>query len=347
MRREAYELANELNTELEASGEIMTECPGDLEMKRYKENILSEIKKEKKSRKSRFYRACAAACAALALIAGTALFGDEVHAAIRQISWNISAALGISEDLEDYKEVVNTSVSDNGYVITLQEAVVSEETLTLNYTVQREDGKRMDLVMMPSGSIYVNGKYMTGGAGGSADFLDEEQKILGIVMQYYKIDMDPSCENEFRIIFDSVGTENVTRGKWSFAFTADGADLMADTKRLDIGREFELPDGVKITVEEFTANELEQRIYYRISGPTDYIMMVKAVTGSGEQVEFGVRTQDGSSGYMQNEEIIDDGRLDENAGTVTMTLYALELPKESGRIGNDYVQVGEPFEIEL
>ena len=30
-----------------------------------------------------------------------------------------------------------------------------------------------------------------------------------------------------------------------------------------------------------------------------------------------------------------------------MTLYAVELPEEDGQISDDYVQIGEPFELEI
>lgn len=347
MNREAYKLANEMNTELESHGDYLSECLSDVEMKRYKNTILGEIKKEKHTGKNTFRRASVAACAALMLIAGTVAFGDEVHAAIKQIGWNISSALGISEDLADYKEVVNTSVTDKGYVLTLQEAVVSEEKLVVNYTLQREDGQPIENYLTPDGSLYINGKLMTGGAGGSSGFLDEDQMVLGAVAEYEAAGMDLTGENEFRLVFDQLGFENGVKGKWEFAFLADGTDLIADTKRTEIGKAFELPDGVTVTLKELAMNDLEQRIPYDLSGPTSYILMIKAEDAKGNQVEFGVRTQDRKSGYMQNEEVIDDGRLDTSGETVTMTLYAVELPEENGQISDDYVQIGEPFEVEI
>ena len=75
--------------------------------------------------------------------------------------------------------------------------------------------------------------------------------------------------------------------------------------------------------------------------------MIKAVDECGNQVEFGVRSQNQKSGYMQNEEVIDDGRLSAEAKSVTMTLYAVKLPESDGRISDDYVQVGEAFELKL
>ena len=102
-----------------------------------------------------------------------------------------------------------------------------------------------------------------------------------------------------------------------------------------------------VTLEEFTTNDLEQRISYSFSGTTDYIFKAEAVDSTGKQVEFGVRTQDKRSGYMQNEDIIDDGRIDDGAESVTITLYAMELPKESGQMSHDYIQLGESFELQL
>lgn len=347
MDRAAYELANRIKTEPEADWNTLAAGPGEIEMKKYKKYIVDEISRERKEKRKNSSGMYVAACAALILIIGTVSFGDEVHAMIRQVSWSIGNALGIASDLADYREVVNTSVADSGYVITLQDAVAFEEKLVINYTLQREDGGVMDGMPTADGSLYINGKNVTDGASGSAEFLDDEQKIVGVVLSYYVSDVDFSQENNFRITYDRVGTTDSVKGKWEFEFTADGTDLIADTKRIGIEKTFELPDGVKVTLNELIINDLEQGIYYSLSDATDHILKVEAVDSTGKQVEFGVRTQDKESGYMQNEEIIDDGRIDENAKSVTMTLYAVELPKESGQMSNDYVQLGEPFILEF
>ena len=50
MNREAYKLANEIKTELGASRDSLAECPSDVEMKRYKNSVLNEIRNEKKKK---------------------------------------------------------------------------------------------------------------------------------------------------------------------------------------------------------------------------------------------------------------------------------------------------------
>ena len=227
MNREAYKLANEIKTELGAPEDYLAECPSDVEMKRYQKNVLNEIRKEKRTKKGIFRRVSVAACAALILTVGTVAFGDEVHAAIKQIGWSIGNALGLSGELSDYKEVINTPMADKGYVITLQEAVVSESKLVINYTLQREDGQPMEEYLTPDGALYVNGDNFKVSAGGSAGFLDEEQRVLGVVAEYNLLDtgIDFSQENDYRIVFHELGLQNGIKGKWEFAFRADGADL--------------------------------------------------------------------------------------------------------------------------
>ena len=349
MNREAYELANELQTELLKNGDCLMETLDEMEMRRYQQAVLKEIREEKKMRRRTFGRRSAAACAAVVLLTGATVFGGEVHAAIRQISWSLSSALGLSADLEAYRDVVNTSVADHGYVVTLQEAVVSEEKLVVNYTIQQEDGASMEEILVPSGVVYVNGKPVLNGAGGSAGYLDEEQKIVGAEIRYELPGMDLSSVNEYRLVVDSLGHEKDLEGKWEFAFEAEGADLIADTRRIRLQKEFILPDGVSITLEELTLNDLEQRISYRTSERTDYVLQVLTEDSKGHKAEFDTIYYDGKigSGYMQNQEIIEDGRIDAEAESVDLTFYTVELPKESGRMSDDYVQVGDTFSVTL
>lgn len=349
MKKEAYRLANEIGAGQEPDAECLLDGAEDMDMEKYRTAVLKSIRREKKMRKKKYYGFAVAACAACAIVVSTAAFGDQVHAAIRQISWSIGNALGISEDLTGYREVVNTSVSDQGYVITLQEAVVSEDKLVVNYTIQREDGQPMgEEILVPNGTLYINGKAIHGAAGGSAGFIDEEQKVIGEVDDYQiSGDVDLTQENEYCLSFDSIGHEKEVRGKWEFAFTADGADLIADTVRAEINREFQLPDGTAVTLHEFTSNRLEQRITFTQSAGTRYQLMVMAEDQKGHQVEFGLRTVDGNVGYMQNEDIILDGRLDDAAGPFTLTLFAVELPEQDGQISDDYVQIGEAFELTI
>ncbi len=107
MKKEAYWLANEIGAGQEIDAECLMDGAEDMDMEKYRTAVLGSIRREKKMRKKKYYGFAVAACAACAVLVGTAAFGDQVHAAIRQISWSIGNALGISADLEKYREVVN------------------------------------------------------------------------------------------------------------------------------------------------------------------------------------------------------------------------------------------------
>lgn len=362
MDRRAYELANEIKTEPLAEKEDHSPCLEQEAVLKYQNAILAQIQKEREDKKmekankaagaNRFPGtgrwAAAAACAAI-LIFGVAVFGGEVHAVIQRISWSIGSALGLSGELEEYRNVVGIPISDGGYVITLQEVVAAEEKLVVNYTVQREDGEPMEQVFIPLGGLFVNGKEVRGEVFGSGEFLDEAQTVVGVAMSYDMLGVDMSRENTYQLKFHEIGEEDVVKGKWYFQFTARGEDLIADTRRISIQREFTLGENAAVTLDTLELNDLEQRISFHGEGISGYILMLMAKDDTGREVEFDTKTFRAQSGkgYMQNQEVLYDGRIGETAGRVTMTLYAVEAPKESGQIGNDYKQVGETFEVIL
>ena len=350
MRKEAYTLANEIGAKWKFDTSYPKERLEIEEIEKYKKAVMNKIRMENKkgSGKGSHRMVAAAACMA-ALIFSTAVFGEKVYAAIEQISWNIGSALGLSGDLAAYSSVVHTSVTDSGYVITLQEVVVAEKKLVANYTLQREDGEPMEKIYVPVGNLSINGKTSLGGSSGGGQFLNEEHTITGIEMSYDIIDdVDLAQENSYQLKFEEIDIDSV-KGKWNFQFTADGTDLIADTLRVFLQKEFFIEDGVSIVLEELTLNELEQRIFYHVDGSSDYIAMVQVEDGAGHQIKFNTSRFDGRSGngYMLNEEIIEDGRIAEDAESVTFTLYVVPIPRESGQMSNDYVQVGEAFTVDI
>ena len=350
MRKEAYTLANEIGAKWEFNTSYQKERLETEDIERYKRAVMNKIRIEnKKVHGKTSHRMVAAAACMAVLIFSTAVFGEKVYAAIEQISWSIGSALGLSGDLAAYSSVVHTSVTDSGYMITLQEVVVAEKKLVANYTLQREDGEPMEKIFVPVGNLSINGKTSLGGSSGGGQFLNEEHTITGIEMSYDIIDdVDLTQENSYQLKFEEIDIDSV-KGKWNFRFTADGADLIADTLRVSLQKEFFIEDGVSIVLEELTLNELEQRIFYHIEGSSEYMAMVWVEDGTGHQIEFSTSRFDGGSGngYMQNVEVIEDGRIAEDAESVTFTLYVKNIPQESVQMTHDYVQVGEPFVVDI
>lgn len=366
MNKENYRFANTISSALNLKPTGGQERLSDAEIRNYSEAVLKQIcgmdieaeqssaqsiERERKAKKG-FGRAmkytAAAACTVLLLCA--TVFGENVHAAIEHIRWSLENAFGLTGSLENYRDIINNSAADHGYVVTLQEVAAADSKLVVNYTIQREDGLSMgEIPMFLSEQLYINGKEQFSGASGGAGFLDDEHTVVGVSLEFDVLGIDMAQENTYRLCLENYETKE--KGKWDFVFTADGSELIADTKRVPIGKEFVLEDGATVVLEEMTLNELEQRITYHVEGASDtsVIFRLDAVDSDGKQAMFDTKIFQGKSGdgYMQNAEVLFDGRIDPNADRVTFTLYATSIPEESGRMDDAYVQVGESFELQL
>lgn len=369
MNAEFYQLANQLTADSQSNSAAPSKRLSGKEISRYSDTVLARIHASEKQNtiadrqkhcktKGRAHRmlkyTAAAACTALLLCA--TVFSEDAHAAIEHISWSISSALSLPDDLANYCEVINTSAVDKGYVITLQEVVAADEKLVVNYTIQREDGQSMgEIPAVTYDRLYINGIRQFGGASGGSGFLDDAHTAVGISWAFDIENMDMAKENTYRLHVNALqeDTKDAVKGSWDFSFCADGSELIADTVRIPIKKEFTPEEGITITLEELTLNELEQRVSYRVSNSTDknacQLLRIDATDSTGKQVQFETKVFDSATGdgYMQNAEILLDGRIDPTAKTVAMTLYATSLPEESGQMSNDYTQVGEPFELRI
>lgn len=290
----------------------------------------------------------AVCAAALILAAGITATNSEVHAAMEQLQWTISNALGLQKDLEDYKEVVDTTVMDSGYALTLHEVVASEEELWINLSVQKEDGSPLSLdEIAPDNNIKINGKRIDGGSGGGIHYLNEEQTAIGMEMRYTSDGVDLSGVNEYQIIFRQLDIEGKIRGNWEFSFTADGSALMADTRRVALDKTFTLPNGIAITLKEFTSNDLEQRIIYTADAKeaVEYDLLEIARDDKGGEYSFYLSSFNGSrkKGYLRAQET----RIPEGTNLVEMTLYTVAMPEESGKMSNDFQPLGDSFMMEI
>lgn len=327
MERNIYRLANQIQdifTETENGGDVFREGQLDEDLKKfYQQSVLAAIRKDRRMTRRKRLRA-AAACLVI-LAAATALFQDEVRAAIGRASYSLRMALGLDSDLAAYKEVIHTSVRDGGYLVTLQEAVAAPEKLAVSYTVQREDGRpfydSFDLHRMfdVEDQLWINGKEAGQFREREQHFLDEQETVLGGRISYDLAQMDLSGQNtyELRLYFD--------KGNWNFRFQADGCELYADTKRMTLGNAYRLPNGTQVTLDELMVNELEQRITMHTSEDGDisqYAITLQATDEQGRTAEFYGADVSGTECVMYAEK---NSFLAADADMVTVRMYVEEF----------------------
>lgn len=333
MNKNIYELLNEVETDLnEYSDEHLTE----IENKRIKKKVIHNMKK-KNSGKKIVAAACVCLCA-VGLAAGP--LKGEVQAAMKYVSYTIANSLGIQKDLSPYESVLNQSVSDDGVTITLNSVILDENELVVSTSeVYDRELKENDMSTI-SGSIYINGRDVSTGASGGTALADPH--TMQSVMHYDIEGLDTSGKLDFELVF----SDREGGGNWEFAFEADGSKLSIDTFRRALDNSFELPDGTQVTLSEFTNNALGEKIYFTYNTDRcEYDMKLEGTDDLGNEISFYLSRAGSGRGRFN----IDDLRphIGENASSVTLTLYAVAFPKESGKMSNDFAQVGEPFTIEL
>lgn len=317
----------------------------------YRQSVLAAIRKDRRMTKRKRLRA-AAACLAV-LTAATLLFSNEVRAAIGRISYSLSMALGLDSDLATYKEVIHTSVRDGGYIVTLQEAVAAPEKLAVSYTVEREDGRAFsdgfDLRRIfgladsfeLEDSLYINGIQAGQFRKREQHFLDTQETVLGGKIAYDLAHTDLSGKNTYDLRLYS------GKGNWNFRFQADGTDLYDDTKQMALGDCYCLPDGIQVTLDTLTVNELEQRITMHISEGRDisgYVITLLATDEQGRTAEFYAADVQASECVMYAEE---NHFLAADAKKVTVRMYAEELAAAGPRTEQGQVFQGTGEKILL
>ncbi len=304
----------------------------DFSRMKYEQSVLCEIRKDQRARRRKQMRT-AAACLAL-LAAVTAVFHEEVRAAIGRIGYSLGTALKLQDSLDEYKEVVRTTIRDGGYLVTLEEAAVAPQKLVLSYTVRREDGQPFTngfenayqtdpwTCFNVKDQLYINGVQTVENRICRLDFLDEEETILGGQNSYDITDTDLALENTYDLKL-SYGS-----GNWNFRFKADGAAIYGDAKQMALGNRFVLPDATVLTLDKLCVNALEQKILLHASEKNAleaYAITLETVDDRGRSAEFYLSGSEDGIHYTMYAS--GGSYLAEDAKSAAVTMYAVKFEK--------------------
>ena len=276
-------------------------------------------------------------------------FAANVKNASNTISSNISNLLGLQNNLDEYKTVINKEVTDQSITVTLNEVVLNGSELTVSYSIN--SSKKLEAMESwdASNKVYVNGKKASTGASGSAHNIDDY--TTEAVMTYSLDKVDLNGDLDIKILCSQIelmGSNDAIKGSWDFEFRTNGNQLKTDTTELLLNHKFTLENGGEYTLTKYTDNSLGQQIYASISNskrnPT-YVVALRGIDDLGNKVEFYMSFGGKEEALFKVENI--DGNLNENAKTLTLTPYAAILPDKSGEMNSEYYQVGDKFTIDL
>ncbi len=346
-----YEALNNINFNID---DYEKQEISDLEKKKIKRSFM-------KSRKKQYnFRKIGAIAAALALTIGILSqtdFTQSVYAAtqskISEISYSISQALGIERNIKPYLNVVNQVVEDKGIEVKLTEVIIDEGQLYFATIV--DTGKPMDMTDFDY-DIFINGKKIVNAGGGAAtNSINDSGTIISTHYNRKIKDIKLTGDLDIRIVSKSLNYyENSIpkkmKGKWEFEFTANGAELTAETYKIPLNYSFNVGKE-KYILEEFRYNPVSQNISGRIEvdekGFSRYDLNLKGKDDLGNIVEFDSGSISVSDGVVLKRSRY-YGDLDSKATSITLAPYIKEFPEKDGQpYVEEWKQIGEEFTVQL
>lgn len=280
-----------------------------------------------------------------AVILGFSLLGgvfqNQVSAEVRLAIMKIEDYLGLDRSLDDYKSIVEKTISKNGITMQLNEVILDNDEVIVSYTVMSQEDLDEDKDIVTSGDVYINGKKLSNGStGGSVKGENNTREVVLCHDLNEKVDDE---ELDVSIKFNEVyiGGNEIT-GPWEFNFKSSIDKLNKSVECKKLNKTFMLDNGEKITFTEYRKNDVGEKIYYSIEGKKElYALELKGYDEQGNEVEFYNSNEKKTSGVMKKQ----SGNI-EYSSRLKLKLYAAKYPEKSEEMKLSYSQVGEEFTID-
>ncbi|WP_027626150.1 DUF4179 domain-containing protein [Clostridium lundense] len=328
----------------------------DINLEQYKKDDFNDI--EKKNLKVKFrksinskkpYKRNIAVAAAVALVLTVGILGNNAYVYATRVSniigRDIGSLLGIQKNLDEYKTVVNKSVTNKGITVKLNEVILDGNQLNVSYNISSNEKLEGGRSWMPFFTVYINGKKASNGAGGS-DTIVDDYTTEG-VMTYDLDKVNLSGDLNIKILCKSMILDNKEKkGTWSFEFKTNGDQLKIDTREIALNNKFILENGKEYTLTKYTDSALGQKIYAssstaNLKTKSAYDIELRGNDDLGNKVSFYMNYD------IKNEALFKTGKINVGAKTLTLTPYAAKYPEKSGRMDGEYKKVGDKFTIDL
>lgn len=189
-----------------------------------------------------------------------------INAAVERITSNSSNPIKDftnykNSDIDSYKTVIEQIVSDNGVTISLNEVVLDERQILMAYTVT-QDKADFSEISFPYTRLYINGKEIRTGGGGSHLDVDKHTRRYIESKDIDTTNMDSNLD--IKIVFEkrpgSSSQDEFWNGKWEFAFNTNKEKLMSNTRRIPINKTLSLPNNGTVTIKDITITPISTTI---------------------------------------------------------------------------------------
>ena len=217
------------------------------------------------------------------------LSGNNVLGKINKLGTSIEEFLNHKDNsLQDYKTIINKSVTNNGITAQLNEFMIDEDEIIISSTF---NSSKVELSARASvgPQIYINGKdIMVDGFVGSSEVNPINFSTLSFFNKVMPKDnkfMKLTGDIHVKVVYDRIRTENKTiSGNWVFEFTTNKDKLSETIKKIPINKSFTVNPGPKITVSDLSVSPVGMKLKYTISDSLNYIINFILSDEKGNQI---------------------------------------------------------------
>ena len=171
------------------------------------------------------------------------------------------------DDLNDYKASIGTSVSDGGYTITINEALVNENELIVSSTIKSDNGPILgEMNFYPT--ILINNKELSYDSDESLERKDNST-INSISTYRFNENFigDINVEIQYKPFNTSENSEvNKIEGIWNFAFDINADALRETSTVVEVDKAVTLDTGITTEFKEFKSNAFSTLIKTSVTG---------------------------------------------------------------------------------
>lgn len=274
---------------------------------------------EKRKKRNKIAIATFSLC--LIIVCSSVILNDKASANVKNVFWNIASYLGLNWDVDEYKTMINKPVSNNGYAITIDEAILDKNELVISSTI-RSDECEFNGSLVTSSAIYINGKLLQANSNSIEEYVDNSTINR---VDSYQLSDELNGDINIKINYSNISimgdydTESIS-GEWNFEFNTNADILENDTIEIDLDEKTKLNDDEDITLKKYSSNSLGTSIEYeRSSYNSEYSIKLIGKDNLGNDIEFYPSIGEGGGCIFKLDNSI--GEISKDATELKMFAY--------------------------
>ncbi|MDO5423293.1 MAG: DUF4179 domain-containing protein [Eubacteriales bacterium] len=275
------------------------------------------------------------ACTAAVLCILVLSVSPTVRAAVQEFYLSLNDALRINRDLSPYKDVIHSSVSDNGYTLTLNEVLLDGNNLSISTSLDFQ-GQPLDTSdALPANPFLSELKIGGTPASYAVSYISSgpsqtEGDTLELVQTYYLSETpDLSAALDFDLTYQVLTDIDTPAAEFTFRFQADGSALASSVRHYALQEVFTLPNGGTLTLTDAACNAAGTTVTGTLENvPADYEFYLYGYDQEYNYVSFFEQDVSGETIFLKS----DGWDLAENPVLNLDVLYADTVNMDEGTV---------------